>query len=51
MIVVAPSSIPPVAMHTRWEESRLSSISSTRITVARSGMSPVIPSSFSTARQ
>ncbi len=37
MIVVAPSSMPPVAMHTRCEESRLSSIRSTRRTVARSG--------------
>lgn len=51
MIVVAPSSIPPVAIATRWEEIRLSSISMTRMTVARSGMSPVMPSSFSTARQ
>ncbi len=47
--VVAPSSLPPVASHTRCEEIRLSSIMSTRIVVARSGAS--IPSSFSTARQ
>ena len=51
MIVVAPSSMPPVAMHTRCEESRLSSISSTRMTVARSGIWSSMPSSFSTARQ
>lgn len=51
MIVVAPSSIPPVAMATRWEDIRLSSISSTRMTEARSGTWSVMPSSFSTARQ
>ena len=43
--------MPPVASHTRWEEIRLSSISSTRMTLARSGISSVMPSSFSTARQ
>ena len=51
MIVVAPSSLPPVARHTRWDVIRLSSIISTRMTDARSGMSSVMPSSFSTARQ
>ena len=51
MIVVAPSSMPPVAMPTRCEESRFSSISSTRMTLARSGISSSMPSSFSTARQ
>ncbi len=51
MIVVAPSSLPPVARHTRCEEIRLSSIMSTRISLARSGTSSVMPSSFSTARQ
>ena len=51
MIVVAPSSLPPVARHTRCEAMRLSSIIITRMTVARSGMSSVMPSSFSTARQ
>ncbi len=51
MIVVAPSSMPPVAMATRCEEIRLSSIIITRMTLARSGMWSVMPSSFSTARQ
>jgi hypothetical protein len=49
--VVEPISMPPVASATRCEEIRLSSIISTRITDARSGMSAVIPRSFSTARQ
>ncbi len=49
--LIAPSSMPPVASATRWLEIRLSSISSTRMTVARSGMSSVMPSSFSTPRQ
>ena len=51
MIVVAPSSLPPVARQTRCDVIRLSSIISTRMTVARSGTSSVMPSSFSTARQ
>ena len=51
MIVVAPSSMPPVAMHTRCEESRFSSIRSTRMIVARSGIWSSMPRSFSTARQ
>lgn len=51
MIVVAPSSMPPVAMATRCEESRLSSIRRTRITETRSGICSSMPSSFSTPRQ
>ena len=47
--VNAPSSMPPVASATRWLLIRLSSMTSTRITFARSGTS--MPSSFSTARQ
>nr|CRL75941.1 hypothetical protein CPGR_01583 [Mycolicibacter nonchromogenicus] len=47
----APSSMPPVASATRCEEIRLSSIIRTRMTLARSGMSSVMPSSFSTPRQ
>ena len=39
--VSAPISMPPVAMQTRCEEIRLSSISRTRMTVARSGISSV----------
>ena len=42
---IAPSSMPPVASATRCEEIRLSSISSTRITCARCGISSVMPSS------
>ncbi len=49
MAVNAPSSMPPVASATRCEEIRVSSISSTRITCARTGTS--IPSNFSTAMQ
>ncbi|SKW63414.1 Uncharacterised protein [Mycobacteroides abscessus subsp. massiliense] len=49
--VIAPSSMPPVASATRCEEIRLSSIINTRITVARSGISSVMSSSFSTPRQ
>ncbi len=49
--VSAPSSMPPVASATRCEDIRLSSIISTRMTVARSGISSVMPSSFSTPRQ
>jgi hypothetical protein len=47
-MVVEPSSIPPVASHTRWEAIRLNSIRITRIACARSGTS--MPSSFSTPR-
>ena len=43
--------MPPVANATRWLEIRLSSISITRMTLARSGMSSVTSSSFSTPRQ
>ena len=50
-MVVAPSSLPPVATKTRWEAIRLSSIMSTRIWLARSVTWSVTPSSFSTARQ
>ena len=49
MTVVAPISMPPVARATRWEVIRLSSIMSTRMTLARSGIWSVMPSSFSTA--
>ena len=49
--VVEPISIPPVARHTRCEEIRFSSIISTRMIEARSGMPAVTPSSRSTARQ
>ena len=49
--VVAPISMPPVASATRWEPIRLSSISRTRIMLARSGIWSVMPSSFSTPRQ
>jgi hypothetical protein len=48
MTVSAPISMPPVAMQTRCDEMRLSSIIMTRMTLARSGMSSVMPSSFST---
>jgi len=51
IMVVAPSSLPPVPMATTCEAIRLSSIMSTRIWLARSGIWSVIPSSFSTARQ
>ena len=51
MIVVAPSSMPPVAMATRCEESRFSSMSMTRMIVARSGIWSSMPRSFSTPRQ
>ena len=50
-MVSAPISMPPVARQTRWEEMRLSSIISTRMTVARSGIWSSMPSAFSTARQ
>ena len=49
MAVSAPSSMPPVAKAMRWLEMRFSSMSSTRMVLARSGTS--MPSSFSTARQ
>ncbi len=48
--VSAPISMPPVAMQTRWEEMRLSSIRRTRMTWAFSGMSSSMPSSRSTPR-
>ncbi len=48
MADIAPNSIPPVASATRCEEIRLSSMSITRTTVARGGMSSVMSSSFST---
>ena len=51
MAVRAPSSMPPVARATRWEEMRLSSIIITRMTLARSGIWSSTPSAFSTARQ
>ena len=51
MTVVAPSSIPPVATAMRWEPIRLSSIMSTRMSLARCGIWSVMPSSFSTDRQ
>ena len=49
MSVVPPNSLPPVPTATTWEEMRLSSMSSTRVTVAFSGTSSVMPRSFSTA--
>ncbi len=51
MIVVAPISMPPVPRQMRWLEMRVSSIISTRIALARSGMSAVMPRTFSIARQ
>ena len=51
MADIAPSSIPPVASATKCDEIRLSSIIITRMTLARSGMSSVTPSNFSTPRQ
>ena len=47
--VSAPSSMPPVARHTRCEAIRLISMTSTRMVAARCGIS--MPSSFSTAMQ
>ena len=49
IIVVDPSSMPPVAAHTRWEAMRLNSVRITRTAWARSGTS--MSSSFSTPRQ
>ncbi|CFR85084.1 Uncharacterised protein [Mycobacterium tuberculosis] len=49
--VMAPNSMPPVANATKCDEIRLSSIISTRMTLTRSGISSVMPSSFSTPRQ
>ena len=43
--------MPPVAMATRCEEIRLSSIIITRMTLARSGIWSSMPSSRSTPRQ
>ena len=51
MTVVAPSSMPPVPRQTRCELIRVSSIMSTRMMLARSGIWSVMPSSFSMARQ
>ena len=51
MTVVAPISMPPVPRQMRWLLMRVISIMSTRMTLARSGMSSVMPSSFSMARQ
>ena len=48
--VSAPISMPPVAMQTRCEEIRLSSMSRTRITLAFSGMSSSMSRSRSTPR-
>ena len=50
MAVSAPSSMPPVAIATRWEETRLSSIIITRMTCARSGTWSSMSSSRSTPR-
>ena len=50
MSVVPPISLPAVPMAMTWEAMRLSSMRSTRTTVAFSGTSSVIPRSFSTAR-
>jgi hypothetical protein len=49
IIEMAPSSMPVVASPTRWEDTRFSSLSRTRIVVARGGAS--MPSRRSTARQ
>ena len=46
---MAPMSMPLVAMNSRCDEMRLSSVMSMRIQVARSGTS--ISSSFSTVRE
>ena len=51
MTVSAPISIPPVAMQTRCEEMRLSSMSRTRMTEAFSGMSSSMSRRRSTPRQ
>ncbi len=48
--VRAPISMPPVAMATRWEEIRLSSISRTRMTWAFSGIWSSTSSSRSTPK-
>jgi hypothetical protein len=50
IIEIAPSSSPVVPSHTRCEAIRFSSIISTRMTVARSVIWSVMPSSFSTPR-
>ena len=49
--MVAPSSRPKVPIAVRCEAIRLSSIISTRMTIARSGTASSIPSSRSMARQ
>ena len=51
IIVVEPSSMPPVARATAWLPIRLSSMVSTRSTLARSGTCSVMPSIFSMPRQ
>ncbi len=51
MTVVAPISMPPVPRQMRWLLMRVISIMSTRMTLARSGIWSVMPSSFSMARQ
>ena len=51
IMLMAPSSMPVVAIQTRCEEIRLSSIISTRMVFVRSGISSVMPSSFSTASE
>ena len=43
--------MPLVAMNNRWLLMRFSSLSNMRIQTARSGMSPSIPSNFSTANE
>ena len=49
MTVVAPISMPPVPRQMRWQLMRVISIMSTRMTLARSGIWSVMPSSFSIA--
>ena len=49
--VVAPSSMLPVPRQMRWELMRVSSIMRTRMTWARSGISSVMPRSFSMPMQ
>jgi hypothetical protein len=51
IMVVAPSSLPPVPIATMWDAIRFSSMRRTRIWLARAGTWSVIPSSFSTPRQ
>ncbi len=51
IIDTAPRSMPLVARYSRWLLMRFSSDNSMRIHTARSGTSPSIPSSFSTASE